>query len=181
MLFTLRDATGADVAGIAALHADSWRRHYRGAYTDTYLDGDVVADRLAFWGARFAAPPSGRTIVAESDGDLVGFVHVIPDHDPRWGSLVDNLHVSYARKRGGLGTRLLSAAAQTVGSRPMYLWVLQQNTAAQAFYESRGGTRVESGFASPPGGDPARLNGTPGKYRIHWPDAAGAFPAARGR
>jgi hypothetical protein len=27
------------------LHADSWRRHYRGAYADAFLDGDVLADR----------------------------------------------------------------------------------------------------------------------------------------
>jgi hypothetical protein len=36
-----------DVAGqIALLHADSWRRHHRGAYADSFLDGDVEADRV---------------------------------------------------------------------------------------------------------------------------------------
>jgi GNAT superfamily N-acetyltransferase len=33
-----------DADAIAALHADSWRRHYRGAYSDAFLDGDVGAD-----------------------------------------------------------------------------------------------------------------------------------------
>src|SRR6188768_3459087 len=42
----LRPATAGDAGQIAALHADSWRRHYRGAYSDAFLDGDVLTDRL---------------------------------------------------------------------------------------------------------------------------------------
>jgi hypothetical protein len=39
-------AAGSDDAGkIALLHADSWRRNFRGAYADSFLDGDVVTDR----------------------------------------------------------------------------------------------------------------------------------------
>jgi hypothetical protein len=49
---TFRDASARDIEAIATLHADSWRRHYRGAYLDSFLDGDVVADRLAVWGQR---------------------------------------------------------------------------------------------------------------------------------
>jgi hypothetical protein len=42
-----RMATLADSAAIATLHADSWRRHYRGAYSDQYLDGNIVEERQA--------------------------------------------------------------------------------------------------------------------------------------
>ncbi|MEV4349709.1 GNAT family N-acetyltransferase [Actinoplanes sp. NPDC049596] len=168
----LRRATASDAARIAALHADSWQRHYRGAYSDAYLDNGVAADRLAFWTARFARPDPDPTFVAESGGDLTGFVHVIPGHDPVWGSLVDNLHVAHTHQRTGLGTELLTAAARTVTTGGLYLWVLHQNTAAQAFYEAQGGLRVESALASPPLGDRANLVGAPGKYRIHWPDAS---------
>jgi hypothetical protein len=52
----------------------------------------------------------------------------------------------------------------------LYLWVLEQNTAAQAFYEARGGVRVERGFAPPPGGDPQRLAGAPRRFRYVWRD-----------
>lgn len=45
----LRLANPSDAETIAALHADSWRRHYRGAYSDAFLDGDVISDRLAVW------------------------------------------------------------------------------------------------------------------------------------
>ncbi|MDQ3147017.1 MAG: hypothetical protein M3R01_08840 [Actinomycetota bacterium] len=42
------------------------RRHYRGAYSDAYLDGDVLADRLAVWTGRLTQPvPSHCTIVAD--------------------------------------------------------------------------------------------------------------------
>ncbi|MEV1155577.1 GNAT family N-acetyltransferase [Micromonospora chokoriensis] len=165
-----------DVAGqIALLHADSWRRHYRGAYADSFLDGDVVADRRAVWAARLATPAGSHTVVAEDDDRLVGFIHVVFDRDPRWGSLVDNLHVARDRQRTGVGTALLAQAARAVVDHAttvgLYLWVLEQNTAAQQFYRACGARHVETALVSPPGGDPSRLNGRPRKLRMAWPDA----------
>jgi GNAT superfamily N-acetyltransferase len=169
-----RPAGARDAAQIARLHADSWRRHYRGAYADSFLDGDVTADRLSVWSARLAVPAGTETVVAEAGGRLVGFVHVVFDEDHRWGSLVDNLHVVRDRHRTGLGTRLLGRAAQAVERQAaggaMYLWVLQQNTAARHFYGARGATCTETAAVSPPAGDPTRLNGTPRKLRMAWPD-----------
>jgi GNAT superfamily N-acetyltransferase len=171
-----RSAGAGDAERIAALHADSWRRHYRGAYADSFLDGDVAADRRAVWSARFAAPADTETVLAEQDGRLIGFIHVVFDADPRWGSLIDNLHVVHDLRRAGIGSRLLHRAARAVGRRAggdaMYLWVLQQNTAARQFYRARGATEVETAPVPPPGGDPARLNGAPLALRMAWPDAA---------
>jgi GNAT superfamily N-acetyltransferase len=168
-------ASHADADRIAALHADSWRRHYRGAYADAYLDGDLLTERRAVWSSRLAAPDGTRTLVAERDGALAGFVHVVFDADPRWGSLVDNLHVAHSDQRAGIGGQLMGHAARAVlaeaGSPALYLWVLQQNARARAFYQASGGTPVETGVAAAPGGDPALLNGTPGKVRMCWPDA----------
>jgi GNAT superfamily N-acetyltransferase len=164
-----------DAHRIAALHADSWRRHYRGAYADTYLDGDLPLERRKVWSARLAAPAGTATILAERDGHLAGFVHVVFDADPRWGSLIDNLHVDHSQHRTGIGTQLMAYAARAVlanaGSPALHLWVLEQNTRAQNFYLASGGTRVESGIASAPCGDPTLLNGTPRKFRMFWPDA----------
>jgi hypothetical protein len=114
------------------------------------------------------------TAVAEDDTGPVGFVHVVFDDDDRWGSLVDNLHVTNGRRHSGVGTALLTYAAGAVAqraSRPsMYLWVLEQNVAAQGFYRALGGTCVEKGTVEPPGGVPERLNGSPVKLRVVWPD-----------
>ena len=85
-----RSATAVDVRAIATLHADSWRRNYRGAYLDPYLDGDVLADRVGVWTDRLRQPQSGHfTIVVETDGAFGGFAHTILDHDPTWGALLE--------------------------------------------------------------------------------------------
>ena len=171
-----RHADIEDAYRIAALHADSWRRHYRGAYADSYLDGDIEVDRRSVWSARLATPGNTTTILAEQDGRLVGFAHVVFDHDPRWGSLLDNLHVLHDQRRTGIGSKLLTRAAQAVSQRAthqgMYLWVLAQNIAAQQFYVARGATCVEREPVSKHGGDPTRLNGNPDGLRMVWPDVA---------
>lgn len=168
----VRTAGQDDVEAIANLHTDSWRRHYRGAYTDAYLDGDVVADRREVWGARLASADGTATILAEDGAELAGFVHVVLDNDDHWGSLIDNLHVVYHRKRSGIGRTLIEAATRAVierATRPdIYLWVLEQNTAAQRFYRAIGGIEVERGSVPSPGGVPGRLNGNPGMIRIAW-------------
>jgi ribosomal protein S18 acetylase RimI-like enzyme len=169
---TYREATEHDAAGIAVLHAESWRLHYRGAYLDSYLDGDVVSDRLDVWTSRLAPPRQSQyTVVAEGGAGIVGFAHTVFDHDPQWGALLDNLHVSSDLKGSGIGTQLLSRAALgLLQHRPagsIHLWVLDQNTAAQGFYDARGGTRVETHLRGPfPGG--GRALG----HRYFWPDAS---------
>jgi len=145
---TFRSATPGDAEAIGLLHADSWRRHYRGAYPDEYLDLEVFADRQAVWRERLTDPnPSAATVVAELNGAMVGFAHTVFDHDPTWGALLDNLHVTYELKRQAFGTGLMADSARRVLARdvptPLYLWVLEQNTAGQAFYDARGGTCVE--------------------------------------
>jgi ribosomal protein S18 acetylase RimI-like enzyme len=168
-----RPAGAADAAAIAALHADSWGRHYRGAYSASFLDGDVLDDRETVWSARLG-DPDGRTdtVLAEDDSGLVGFAHVVFKADATWGALLDNLHVRQTQKRQGVGSELLALIAQAVIERetPLYLWVLEQNVHAQAFYEARGAVRVERAVVSAPGGVASRLNGSPIKLRYAWSD-----------
>jgi ribosomal protein S18 acetylase RimI-like enzyme len=165
-----REATALDVDAIAGLHADSWRRNYRGAYSEAFLDGDVFADRLAVWTGRLTqVRSSDYTIVGELDGNVLGFAHTISDADPTWGALLEDLHVSHDVKGQGIGTRLM---AETAGAlmrrRPstgLYLTVLEQNTKAQAFYDARGGTCVGRKLGGPfPGG------GTAVVLTYTWPD-----------
>jgi len=169
-----RLARPIDARAVANLHADSWRRHYRGAYSDVFLDGDVFADRLAVWTDRLATPDPRRcTILAEQDG-LVGFANTFLDHDPTWGALLDNLHVADGHKRRGIASRLLALTAEAVIERSkraaLYLWVLEQNSDARAFYQARGGRCVERGPVSPPGRIASRITGSPAKLRYAWPE-----------
>jgi ribosomal protein S18 acetylase RimI-like enzyme len=144
----IRAVTIRDAEDIADLHADSWRRNYRGAYPDTFLDNEVFYDRREVWRARLArSEPNNRTVVADLRGEIVGFVHTNLDDDPAWGALLDNLHVANRMKRRGIGSLLLAACAGSVidyaPTGRLYLWVLEQNTSAQAFYNDRGGQCVE--------------------------------------
>jgi len=171
-----RLADPGDAEAVAALHADSWRRHYRGAYSDAFLDGDVLQDRIAVWTGRLRqADGSTQTVLVEDPaGALIGFAHTVFGDDPRWGALLDNLHVRSVDKRHGIGSQLLRFTAGAVVERGtgLYLWVLEQNVDAQAFYAARGAVRVERALTTPPGGVAERLNGSPAKLRYAWSDPA---------
>lgn len=148
-----REATVADASSIAALHADSWRRHYRGAYPASFFDASLDDDRLAVWSDRLAHPEGTFTAVAELSG-LAGFIHVRVDDDEHWGALIDNLHVRHDLQRRGIASALMRRAAAEVARRApgrgMYLWVLEQNTRAQAFYTAIGGQLADARPVGPP-------------------------------
>jgi GNAT superfamily N-acetyltransferase len=154
-----RLARSSDVQAIAALHADSWRRAYRGMLPDAYLDHEVFADRAAVWEARLNDADEQLvtlTVVAELNGEIVGFAHSVANEDPEWGTLLDNLHVRHDLKRSGIGRRLvaetaawLEAHASTSG---LHLWVLEDNVPARRFYESLGGRAAGSGVSREGGG-----------------------------
>jgi ribosomal protein S18 acetylase RimI-like enzyme len=84
------------------------------------------------------------------------------------------MHVAHSHKRQGVGSDLLVQTAKAVAGRAqltgLYLWVLEQNVDAQAFYEASGAGRVERAPVHPPGGVPGRLNGSPHKLRYAWDD-----------
>jgi ribosomal protein S18 acetylase RimI-like enzyme len=178
-----------DAPSIATLHAESWRRHYRGAYSDHYLDGDLDAERLAIWTERLEELDGATfTLLAQQDDRLVGFVHARLDAEPDCGTLIDNLHVTHELQRRKVGSRLMDGAARYVmAQRPgqgIYLWVLEQNRSAQAFYLSRGGQICARELVPAPGGEARNLNGTPFGLKVAWRDSsalllADQFPTDR--
>jgi hypothetical protein len=80
-----RLAVPGDAQAIAELHADSWRRHYRSAFSASFLDRDATGYLLPTWTERLAEPhPQARTILAESGGEVVGLAHTQLDEDVTW-------------------------------------------------------------------------------------------------
>jgi len=171
----VRLARPEDARAVAELHAGSWRRNYRGAYSDEFLDGDALEDRLTVWGKRLADGDPRRVTLLAERGCLIGFANTLLDDHASWGALLENLHVAERRRRTGVGSLLLTRTAEAaLERRPgagLYVWVLEQNTAAQAFYEARGGRRVERAAVTAPGGVASRLSGAPFKLRYAWADA----------
>lgn len=152
---------------IARLHAYSWQVHYRGIFNDQYLDHEVMQERMSVWKRRFENPSKDQYIILANDKDLLcGFGCVFLNHDPEFGSLVDNLHVHPEWQRKGIGRKLMNHCAQRVAELDnqfkMYLWVLKENHKARQFYESLGGKTVETTIENNPGGGQAEI------LRIYW-------------
>jgi len=174
-----RDARNSDAESVATLHAESWKRHYRGVLLDSFLNNEVLADRLAVWRQRLSnSRHDAFTIIAEQQALVVGFVHVILDDDPAWGALLENLHISFELKRKGIGRALMIQAAARLlqrGRQKFYLWVFDQNITAQRFYAALGGITSESCVRGPlPGGSYALA------HRIAWTDASMVIGGRRG-
>ncbi len=144
-----REGTVDDAEAIAALHADSWRRAYRGMYSDEFLDGDLLGERSAVWLERLERPSPSQVVILGVEGnELAGFVCGYGGDDAVWGSLIDNLHVNHRFRRRGVGAALMARVAEAFeGSHPdagVYLWVFEANHGAREFYERLGAANAET-------------------------------------
>ncbi|MGW4248730.1 N-acetyltransferase family protein [Nocardia sp. NPDC004722] len=142
MTIRIRPGTEADAKAVATLHTASWRTAYAAIMPASYLDGSLADDHRTLWLTRLTGGDAeGSLFLAESDGELAGFIYLALQPDGR--VLIDNLHVDPARKRGGIGGLLLRHgfdwAATEYPGHPVYLEVLQANTPAIAFYRRHGG------------------------------------------
>jgi GNAT superfamily N-acetyltransferase len=133
----LRRAVAADAAAGGVMHAACWREAY-----GPLVDADRLAERVAdtarwaaAWTAQLASGPP--RVVADADGELVGFAVVGPARDERPVAPTE-LYALYTRRAwwgSGLGQRLWDAVRP---EQPCSLWVLEANDRAQAFYGRNG-------------------------------------------
>lgn len=102
------------------------------------------ADSLRGW----ARDPDALLLVAESDGDVVGMVLLLPGRDRDGaGDLVPGLRhltglaVRPESQRSGVGSALLDTALREAAGREatrVTLWTAEDNAAAQRLFVSRG-------------------------------------------
>lgn len=162
IMINYRLAKPEDEAAIAKLHAESWQKHYRGIFSDAYLDEQVVKERADLWAERFAHPiPNREILLAEKNGQLVGFACIEINENQEFGTLLDNLHVSREVQGQGIGAQLMERTAQLAESREAglgyYLWVLEDNQQARKFYALMGATNHETVAHDNPDGGTAMV------------------------
>jgi GNAT superfamily N-acetyltransferase len=148
-MIELRDAQFEDYPSIAKLHADNWKRHYRGIYTAEFLDKEVDNNRLNLWYNRLKEPTSNQQIIiAVLDERIVGLSGFYLAEDSVFGSYLDNLHVAHSIQGFGIGKRLLRETAKRIldkaDSQKMYLWVFKLNEDARRVYDRLGGENFET-------------------------------------
>ncbi|EKZ95826.1 GCN5-related N-acetyltransferase [Cupriavidus sp. HMR-1] len=155
----LVQATPADVALIATMHAESWRDTYAGLIPAEYLEQHTPAERLATWRARLVdgAEAPLEVNILRVDGQAAGFACLMPLAEPGYGIYLDNLHVRKTYHGHGYGKLLLAHWAEYTARRwpgkPLFLYVLDGNTSAREFYRRLGGVESDS-FDDPfPGTD----------------------------
>jgi len=143
----IREAKLSEAELIGSLHASSWMTAYRGLLSDEYLDNDLEAERRKYWLKKMPTITNKEfVLVAEENGELIGFVAVLDKPEAGFDALVDNLHVRPDLKRRGIGGKLLNAVATRLldtQRKSFYLFVLIGNTEAENFYLAKGGRPLD--------------------------------------
>ena len=83
-MVTVRPATVAHAAAMGQLVVRAWQAAYRGQMPDDYLNGLRAEDRAAYWdGVLRREDRRGVILVAERDGEVVGFAAAGLSPDPK--------------------------------------------------------------------------------------------------
>jgi GNAT superfamily N-acetyltransferase len=144
---SVRVATPDDADAIERVRTDTWRDAYRG------LMPDDVLGRLGYDGTRrrehmaTRMTPQQFVLVAEHDGEVVGFVNGGPSRveEPAHPGEIYAIYVLPAHQGHGHGAALMRRAARELvsrGWRGMLIWVLRENDPARRFYERMGGRHL---------------------------------------
>jgi ribosomal protein S18 acetylase RimI-like enzyme len=134
LAIVIRPATPKDAEAVARVQIESWRGAYKHLFSDEQLAAISLAERTANW-SRW--PP----LVAEVDGDVVGFVAVGPAHDADADGELWAIYVRPDRWGMGIGRALIEAGEarlRELGHTSAVLWVFEDNPRARRFYEAAG-------------------------------------------
>lgn len=138
---TLRTPVKQDAAELAALHVRTWQEAYGYLLPADFFTQEYSNGRRALWDRLLAdEDPALRRVVAERDGQIVGFALAgapLPAEGQEHVRELQlySLYVLASEYGRGVGRELLEAV---LGSEPAMLWVANQNPRAIAFYRKHG-------------------------------------------
>lgn len=134
--YRVRPMTAVDADAAGRVHVTVWREAYAGLMRADYLAGLDLHRSAERW--RLPTPAGSRRLVGTTpDGAVVAIAAAGPPRDTAapapWELWM--LNILAAHHGTGLADLLM---AELVGERAAYLWVLDGNARAQAFYRRHG-------------------------------------------
>lgn len=145
MSFSIRRAVPDDAEDFVSVHLQSWRESYAHVLGEDVFQrreadrAAVVEHRRAALAVQAADPGIETWLAHAGDGRLLGFASAGPARDEDLAAEVPlelwSIYILAEAYGTGVGQALLERA---VGSLPAYVWVLQDNGRAQAFYRRNG-------------------------------------------
>lgn len=148
-MYTLRAATVADAEGVAKVHVDSWRTTYRDLLPKEFLASLSYETRAQGWARAFGRnEPSELAFVAESEGEIVGFVTggLARGEFDSYTGMIYAIYLLDLHQKQGIGRALFEKARLALLERGMasfMLWVLDGNPTSD-FYAHMGGKVIGS-------------------------------------
>ena len=136
--WTIGEPTVDDAEELGRVHVEIWRQAYDDLMPVEYLEGLDPVDFATSWRERLAKPlPSETRLVARDQPGIVGFSSAGPPRidDPPADLELYAINLLARAQGTGLADALLD---RTLGDRAAYLWVIEGNERAQAFYRRRG-------------------------------------------
>ena len=140
----LRQAVAGDAEGIARVRVVSWQSTYLGLIPDSFLQNLNIEQSTVSWTQRLeSSDQSAKTIVAEIDATIVGYIGVGVSRDPDVSEVgeVYTIYVHPGHQGKGVGSELIRAGIQVLQSMSFntaILWVFDRNSRAIKYYETHG-------------------------------------------
>lgn len=143
----IRKIEKRDIQKVAEIQVNAWKKVYKGIIDDFYLKNINVKDKIK---EREKDYDKNGFIVAEIDGEVVGFCRYI--YDDYFNFQVRDadceLLAIYIRddlKQTGIGTKLFEYMKNEFidnNKKKMIVWCLKENIGAKIFYKKMGGRSI---------------------------------------
>ncbi len=136
----VRVARPDDADQLATVFIEAWRGSYRGVVDDAIIDALYHPD-VASWLRNLVENTAARTVVAEKNGQVLGFTRFGDETGNPARGHVFALYVDPSQSGHGVGRRLLERAIgelDPMSTREVTLWVFEENERARRFYQAAG-------------------------------------------
>jgi ribosomal protein S18 acetylase RimI-like enzyme len=135
--WTITRPTPDDLDEMGRVHVQVWREAYAGLLPEKYLAALDPSFGPTRWRERFGTSSEVSWWIARDEEGIVGMTTSGPPRDDDAPAALELYAINVlSRAHGtGLADELMG---HVIGDRPAYLWVLDGNDRALAFYRKRG-------------------------------------------